>query len=170
MIWRIVQQARMYEVSDRGDVRSLHTGRILRPCTLKRGGYLAVSLWIDGRGKTYTVHQLVATAFHGPRPSARHHAAHRDGDKKNNTAANVQWATKEENEADKRLHGTANIGERNGSARFQPSDILAMRSAFENGTPRAAIMDRFGVEQSHLSRILNRRLWKELEHGHAPGS
>lgn len=37
------------------------------------------------------VSRLVCLAFHGPRPSPRHHARHRDGDGLHNAADNVHW-------------------------------------------------------------------------------
>lgn len=37
------------------------------------------------------VARLVCLAFHGPRPSPRHVAAHRDGDGLNNAADNLFW-------------------------------------------------------------------------------
>lgn len=51
------------------------------------------------------------------------HFVHRDGNKRNNTPFNVQWITKEENEADKIRHGTSNRGERNGTAKV--TDVQA---------------------------------------------
>jgi hypothetical protein len=98
----------------------------LKPAVAKRGGYLQVSMWHMGKGKTCFLHQLIALAFHGPRPSPRHHAAHRDGNKINNTPTNVQWITKEENEADKIQHGTTNRGERNGSAKITDAQAVEM--------------------------------------------
>lgn len=104
-----------------GDVVSIHTGKILRPAPRSPGGYLAVSLWEHGEGKTWFVHQIVALTFHGPRPSPTHHAAHHDGNKLNNHHSNVLWKTKVENEADKIGHGRSNRGERNGMSRASRS-------------------------------------------------
>lgn len=114
-------------VTDAGEVFREGSVNPLKPATAKRGGYLQIPLWTGGKGKTCYVHQLVALAFHGPRPSPRHHAAHRDGDKKNNTPTNVQWITKEENEADKILHGRTNRGERNGSAKVTDAQAAEIR-------------------------------------------
>lgn len=160
--WRIIPVNERYEVSSEGLVRNRSTGRILAPCTQKRGGYLAVSLWQNNRGKTWPVHQLVALSFHGPRPSSSHDAAHRDGDKLNNRRENVQWLTKAENEADKVRHGTANIGSRNGSAKLSIETVREIRAAHAGGAAPKDIGARFGVEQSHLSRILSRQLWKDV--------
>lgn len=172
MIWKQLPApaSALYCVSDQGDVCRFGSSKFLRPSAQKRGGYLAVSLWESNKGKTWPVHQLVAMAFHGPRPSERHHAAHLDGNKLNNSADNIRWVTKEENESHKREHGTANIGTRNGSAKLTPATIIAARVAHQHGEKPASIGRRLGIEQSHLSRILNHRLWKELEHDDHTGS
>jgi hypothetical protein len=117
-----------YEISSDGRVFRIGSSVPLRPVVAKRGGYLQVGLWKEGKGYTCYVHQLVAFAYHGPRPSPRHHAAHRDGRKLNNTAENVQWITKEENEADKIRHGTSNRGERNGSAKLTDAQAAELRA------------------------------------------
>ena len=85
-----------YEVSNLGNVRSLNyrrTGqtRLLKP-TPARGGYLQVSLHVDGARRMRCVAPLVCEAFHGPRPVGRT-AEHRDRVRTNNRAANLEWAT-----------------------------------------------------------------------------
>lgn len=113
--------------TDLGEIFREGSANPLKPAVAKRGGYLQVSMWKDNKGKTHFVHQLVALAFHGPRPSPRHHAAHRDGDKMNNRPTNVEWITKEENEADKIRHGRTNRGERNGSAKITDAQAEDLR-------------------------------------------
>lgn len=88
-----------YEVSNLGRVRSIHksTGRvfILSQSTDKKG-YCFVCLRSDGASKRYRVHRLVATAFipnHENKPQVNH----KDGDKSNNRADNLEWATQSEN-------------------------------------------------------------------------
>ena len=66
-------------------------------------GYARVTL----DGKKVRVHRLVLFAFRGPPPTSRHHGAHLDGDKANNRLDNLAWKTPEENEGDKKAHGTA---------------------------------------------------------------
>lgn len=43
------------------------------------------------------VHQIVATAFHGPAPSEQHIVDHIDTNKQNNRPENLRWLTKLEN-------------------------------------------------------------------------
>lgn len=54
----------LYEVSKRGQIRSLITKNIklLNPSTTP-SGYKAVAIKVDGKRKTFLVHRLVAKAF-----------------------------------------------------------------------------------------------------------
>jgi hypothetical protein len=58
----------------------------------KNSGYLNIKV----NGKTCKVHQLICKAFHGEAPSKEHTVDHIDGNRKNNKATNLRWATKEE--------------------------------------------------------------------------
>ena len=44
-----------------------------------------------------SLHRLVAYAFHGNPPSAKHVCHHKDGNPRNNSASNLQWVTQAEN-------------------------------------------------------------------------
>ena len=109
-IWKsVVGYEGIYEVSDLGRVRTSKTKttyskihgvrhwkqRILKPKVCKRGDS-RVSLWKDGREKTFLVHRLVAMAFL-PNPQNKKTVNHIDGNPKNNRLENLEWATYEEN-------------------------------------------------------------------------
>lgn len=77
-----------------GKVIAIRSGRLLRS-TATTKGYLTVTLCRDNRLMTRYVHRLVAEAFHGP-PNGLH-VNHKDGDKANNGAENLEWVTPREN-------------------------------------------------------------------------
>ena len=90
----------LYEVSDEGNIRSLnfnHTGKekILKPRKTHRG-YLQVLLYKDGKYKVMSVHRLVAQAFI-PNPNNIETVNHKDEDKTNNSASNLEWMTNKDN-------------------------------------------------------------------------
>ena len=96
--WRpIVGYEGLYEVSSYGRVRSLDRydsnnhflkGRILKLCADK-DGYLNVGLCLGNKVKKYKVHRLVAEAFL-LNPDNLPQVNHRDEDKTNNRAENLE--------------------------------------------------------------------------------
>lgn len=100
--WRDVKTFEgLYEVSSEGGVRSLLTlyagkPRLLVQTLNKKRGYLAVGLCINGIAYTKMVHRLVAEAFI-PNPDNKPEVNHKDGNKLNNKADNLEWSTYSEN-------------------------------------------------------------------------
>jgi hypothetical protein len=99
----------LYEVSDRGRVRSIlgrgkwPAGRILSAQTFARG-HKSVKLSVGGRSRRRFVHRLVLLAFVGE-PRADQEALHGDGVAGNNNLDNLRWGTRSENLYDRVRHG-----------------------------------------------------------------
>jgi hypothetical protein len=123
-----------------------------------RDGYLCVTLHDKPRRQTFLVSRLVCEAFHGPPPDRRSHAAHGDGDRTNNSAANLRWASKAENEADKAIHGTRLSGERHPNSKLTTSAIHAIRS---DSRTLAVIGAEHGISESHVSQIKRKVIWAD---------
>ena len=117
--WRVVDGfGGFYEVSEDGRVRSrarsaLQENGVVRmwpAVELKQkkatNGYWAVCLR-NGRNETahVNVHTLVAKAFIGPQPAGME-VRHRDGDRANSHASNLQWGEHIDNMHDQYRHGT----------------------------------------------------------------
>lgn len=150
---RVCPGFRGYFVTESGKVGRIGFPGYRKPCRMKRGGYLAVSLWQSNKGKLRPVHQLVALAFLGDRPSPDHHVAHNDGNKENNHWTNLRWATRKENEADKILHGTTNRGERNGQAKLTNEQTQQIKDRLARGERPSAIARDYPVTPSAISQI-----------------
>ncbi|MBE6666797.1 MAG: endonuclease [Ruminococcaceae bacterium] len=91
-----------YRVSDKGNVESYdspggHKGKRLTPHPNEKG-YLMVHLYNKPMKKTAKVHRLVAEAF-VPNPLNLPEVNHRDGNKRNNEASNLEWSTRQANVA-----------------------------------------------------------------------
>lgn len=120
----------LYEVSDRGRVRSLDRvdrfgrhfhGQILRADKIK-GGYERVSLARGGAVVRRQVHHLVLEAFVGPRPLAME-GCHGDGDPANNHLSNLRWDTRPENARDTVRHGTHRNTRKSHCPRNHPLEV-----------------------------------------------
>lgn len=106
--WKSIPQYEgLYEVSDKGNVRSIaqytrhHTvvprskARMLK-AELTHDGYVRVSLSKHGQQKHFSVHRLVALAFiqnHDNLPQVNH----KDENPQNNSADNLEWCTGKQN-------------------------------------------------------------------------
>lgn len=90
-IWKTISDHPNYEVSNYGEIRNKKTGRILKQYTNERG-YLI--LQIDR--KSERVHRLVANAFCKNKFDDSD-VNHIDGNKKNNSASNLEFCTRSEN-------------------------------------------------------------------------
>lgn len=82
-----------YRVSDRGNVTGAKGPLVPQ---MQNSGYLVVHLYLDGNRTISLVHRLVAKAFVcGSFAGA--HVNHKNRDKTDNAAANIEWVTRSEN-------------------------------------------------------------------------
>ena len=90
----------LYEVSNLGRVKSLNYNRTGKERILKqqkdKHGYLRVDICKDGKLKHSKVHRLVAEAFI-QNPNNLETVNHKDEDKTNNVASNLEWMTRGDN-------------------------------------------------------------------------
>lgn len=97
--WRPVKGYEgLYEASNYGRIRSLPrattSGRVLKPHTNGRNGYVYVCLSKENVRKTLRVHRLIAEAFWG---TSGLQVNHKDGCKTNNRLDNLEYCTQSEN-------------------------------------------------------------------------
>ena len=108
-IWKdIVGYEGLYQVSNLGNVKSLErivikkdNKKYLQKEKILRLGlsdkkYYTVSLFKNGKGKTYRIHRLVAEAFI-PNPNNYPCVNHKDENKQNNCIDNLEWCTNKYN-------------------------------------------------------------------------
>lgn len=121
-----------------------NTGRIRRNGSDKdhsvrdRKGYYAVDLYENGERSTERVHILVAEAF-VPNPNNNPMVHHKDGNKHNNNAENLEWVTNKENCDHAWKTGLARpsygmLGKRNpnGGRKGKPIRIVETGEVFKN--------------------------------------
>lgn len=97
-IWKDIEGATNYEISNNGNVRNKTTKKILKGRKTK-GGYLQVSIKFDGeeKFKNQYIHRLVAEAFIENKNNKKE-VNHKDGNKLNNNLNNLKWVTSSENQ------------------------------------------------------------------------
>jgi len=96
-IWKNIEDAPNYMISNFGKVKNIKTGRILKN-SVDKYGYLKVSLMQGNKMLQKRVHRLVAKAFvNGEAPDLI--VNHKDGNKLNPHFLNLEWITHAENMA-----------------------------------------------------------------------
>lgn len=104
--WKTLQENKNYQISNLGRVKSIgryvnhwrggkrrHEERIINNQTATNG-YQHVLL---GDRSIVSIHRLVAKYF-VPNPENKKQVNHKDGNKKNNSADNLEWVTNKENQ------------------------------------------------------------------------
>lgn len=158
--YRVTDAGKVYriEANERRKAGEEIVGRILT------SGYRQFKL-TDHRGARVHVraNRLVAEIFHGPAPTARHHAAHRDGNRLNNCASNLYWATPQQNQNDKIAHGTLLKGERVGTARLTEAAVRDIKTQFTGKRGEIAMLSRkHSVGASTIKRVLTGEYWRHV--------
>lgn len=87
-----LKRIQQYRYADKGVRERIVNEKLLRPAPTGKKHYLSVSLYKDGKSCTKAVHRLVAEAFI-PNPLGLMQVNHKDEDKSNNSANNLEWCT-----------------------------------------------------------------------------
>ena len=179
--WRIIAEFPDYAASSLGEIKRVQpdllnhrlTGRPLKQA-LSSTGYAQVSLCRDAKARSVRVNRIICAAFHGPAPAPDYHAAHNDGDRLNNRADNLRWVLGVENEADKRRHGTALIGDkhwtksmperrakgtRHGLAKLNDEAVRRIR---QDTRLHREIAADYGVHKAAVSNIKRGKTWSHV--------
>jgi len=95
-VWKPVTRNASYEASNKGKIRHIQKHRII-PQPLNNG-YKQVSLRDTNNKKSLTIrtHRIIATEF-VENPNDLKYVNHKDGDKENNNAENLEWVTSSAN-------------------------------------------------------------------------
>lgn len=133
-----------YEVSALGWVRRSDT-KELAYARRQSKGYIQARL---SGGKLVYVHKLVCEAFHGPRPDGCQ-CNHKNGDKDDNRAENLEWVTPTEN-----IEHSANLGLL--PAGIPADTIREIREKAMRGWTKRDIAESTGISVRHIYRIVNR--------------
>lgn len=163
-----------YEVSNLGRVRSLSTtyrnaanrvctypGRLLNG-SKNRDGYLVVSLCVYPSRATRRVHTLVCTAFVGARPSENHEVNHKNFDRLDNRAENLEWVLHADNVRHSVSSGRfrALSGKRASNILLTPEKALAIRDELEAGLQsRADIAAKYNCNRHTVNEIARGAQW-----------
>lgn len=147
----------LYEVSDQGRVRG--PKGLIKPKPTN-SGYMRTELWRSGCRWRPLLHRLVATVF-VPNDENKPQVNHKDGDRLNNQASNLEWCTASEN----MIHAVClrgRHGENASSAKLTEQEVTAIRVMLGKGFPGIRLAEIFGVTNAQISHIRNGDQWQRF--------
>lgn len=148
-----------YLCSNKGTIMSK---RFMKPIkgSLNSAGYLRVRV---GKGKRVFIHRIVALLF-VPKVEGKLFVNHKDGDRLNNKAENLEWCTVSENA----LHAFSSLGRKpvcgskHGGSKLCEEQVLEIRQKLKNGYTPKEISIVYGVSPRTIRDIKNNVLWKHI--------
>jgi hypothetical protein len=156
-VWQDIPGFPSYQASTNGQIRSAKSGtwKLLRVTGHPKTGYVAVSLRVNGRYITRSVHRLIALTFIGPSNGCD--VNHINGDKRDNRLANLEYLTRGDNH--RHAYATclrAPVGKK--LTDEQVRCIAEMRGQ----AIQTVIARQFGVSRSTIAFIHNRKRHQRL--------
>ncbi len=164
-VWETIPLFTDYQASSLGRIKSVKrlrigsTGgfireRIMRYQFNKTTGYYVVILRKDKKPITRTTHVIIASTFLGERPTGLD-VNHKDGNKLNNCADNLEYTTRLENIHHAFRNGlTDRKGVKNGGAKMNDSRVLDMRLRHSMGASIKDLSMLFNLSYTATKEIV----------------
>ena len=160
-IWRPVEGFSKYQVSNLGRVKGPKC--ILKPGTHSQG-YLLVTLMTDNNAKkVITVHILVCTAFHGPKPFPRAVVRHKNHVKSDNREDNLHWGTHIDNAQDDILDGRKTCGVGVKTAVLTEDLVWEIHRRVALGEKGFTIAKSLGIASRTCYDVIQGKTWKHIQ-------
>lgn len=141
-----------YEITKDGQVINKNTHHILKPQPNAKG-YLRVSI----SKKLVFVHRLVAEKY-VPNPNNLPQVNHKDGNKLNNNADNLEWVSNLGNRQHAVKTGLHLSGEKATNHKLTWDLVEFIRDHPE--IPSSKLAEKFGVSRSTINDVKSYRTWK----------
>lgn len=168
--WRQIPGFSWYDVSSLGRIRSWKPNRPsqskarTKPKLMRtredRDGYPRITLQDDnGKKRVVRVHILVARTFLGPAKGRL--VLHRKNNRKNPKLENLEYGSYEDNNDDKYISGTHQMGENNSRSEVTKSQAKAI-FRLKGRLTQTEIADMYGISRQAVSDIHRGITWAEV--------
>ena len=159
----VVGWEELYQASNQGRVLSVRTMWPMRPNVHQ--GYRRVQFYRNGKPSGHKVARLVAKAF-VPNPDGKPNVNHKNGQKADDRASNLEWVTKAENiqhAFDTGLQQPVRTyGERHGRTKLTTAQVIEMRKRRLAGEKTTALARAFNTTTTCVSHICTGQTWKHI--------
>lgn len=146
-----------YCVTDKGRVYSLKSARFLNH-QYNDNGYCVITLRKNGKTSTQKIHRLVALMYKSESYFEGAHVNHKDGDKSNNCATNLEWCTRSEN----MLHAYKNSLIVSKPRQLTDDVVHLICKMLETGARVIDVSKNFNVDRTIVYSIFNRTAYNYI--------
>lgn len=172
-IWKPIKNyEELYEVSSFGRIKSLakkwsngsKDETLMKLSPTCKGGYVSVGLRKNGVKKTHSVHVLVGRHY-VDNPYNLPEINHKDFDRTNNKADNLEWSTHGDNirYSYKQGNRTGARGESSPVAKHTAANVLEIRRLYEEGGYSfKKLADLYNSKPTTISAIIGRKSWAHI--------
>lgn len=161
-----------YQASNKGRIKSFIFRESDKTITLYKnpkilkggmnnGGYLTMSLLRHGKTEQFLIHQLILMSFVGP-CDAGMEVAHLNGCRTDNRLENLKYCTRSENHSHKEIHGTSQIGERNGFSKLKEDQVKEIILSDRSFQARLKLAKKFSVDITTIGLIQRGKRWTHV--------
>lgn len=163
-----------YQVSNMGRVYSVKNRMLLKE-SFNKDGYVLIALYNNGNRRGCSLHRLVAKEFI-LNTENKPEVNHKDLNKTNNRADNLEWVTKVENMRHAVENGKFQMsderkselskrfsGENSYLSKLTEDQVKEIRKLREVGVKRVAVAEMFNVDKRTITDITNFRTWKHIK-------
>lgn len=113
-------------------------------------------------GQTIKAHRFAWIETNGPIPDGLN-VLHRCDNPKCVRPSHLFLGTKADNSRDMAEKGRSTQGIKDSQAKLDDDKVRLIRQQSAEGVSQPEIANRFGIDKSNVSRIVNRKTWKHVE-------
>lgn len=148
-------------VTECGAIYSQISKKFLKVRT-NTGGYLVVSITVDGKYKVERVHRLVAETYLSNTDNLPE-VNHKDGIKTNNHVTNLEWVTSKQNKEHAWLLGLyREKGSLHYNAKLSEEQVVKICELLQEGKSSKVISDLLNIHKDHIAHIKRGDIWKDI--------
>ena len=128
-------------------------------------GYASFTAGRKGNRTRVCTHRIVAREF-VPNPNGYPEVDHKDANRMNPSADNLEWVTRKENvqRAYRRGNHTGRIsGTKNPKAKLNEEQVRNIRELYYYGYSIRDLHREYGIPESTIGNIVHRHTWKDVE-------
>lgn len=165
--WKYIEGTNhKYQASNLGRVRRMHAQKWRKEYTILKGspdgsGYMRHHLSIDGKSFGKHVHRIIAETFVNNTNNLPN-VNHKDGNKKNNCAINLEWVTPKGNAIHAASLFLYPYGEKHHQSKLTKKDVIEIRRLSDLKVKQRDIAKQFNINQRNVWQIIHKITWKHI--------